>query len=144
MYILVESINHTVCCLLVNLRSTFNLSQMTNSAAEEIDEDPPVASTSRAAAIIRPLRPITIENLSPRFESCELQPLQMKMTRLFSNKDEEEESIDEIVSKYPVFPSSCLRPLKYLSEGLFDRVYLAEYRPSLNYIDDVVTQVAVK
>lgn len=122
---------------MINLRSSSGI-------AEALDEDPPVASSSRAAAIIiQPLRPIAIENLLPTFETSELQPLQMKISKLFSNNDDEEESIAEMISKYPVFPSSCLRPLKYLSEGLFDRIYLAEYRLSIDS-DNVVTQVAVK
>jgi len=113
-----------------------------NSVAEELEEDHCVVSAS-AVAIIRPFPPITIHNLSPSFERYELQPLQTKITRLFST-NEEEGSIAEMINKYPIFASSCLRPLKYLSEGLFNRVYLAEYRPSLDSDDEDVTQVAVK
>jgi hypothetical protein len=72
--------------------------------------------------------------------------LQAKIIRHFAV---EKDSI-EMLAKYPVFPSSCLRPLKYLSEGVFHRVYLAEYCPPTSPTPlslasgDVLTKVAVK
>ena len=89
---------------------------------------PPTDSSSSTAAVIRaflPSLPIIIEHPQPNFDNCQLQPLQAKIIRHFPL---EKDSI-EMMAKYPVFPSSCLRPLKYLSEGVFHRVYLAEYRP---------------
>ena len=98
------------------------------------------------AAVIRaflPSLPIIIENPQANYENCQLQPLQAKIIRHFAR---EEDSV-EMLSKYPIFPSCCLRPLKYLSEGIFHRVYLAEYRPPSLADDgdeDVVTKVTVK